>query len=59
MNVDVFSICTKAIPVDSANLMSIFKRYHNLVRRAYHIIKKETPDTNDYPALQMTSKEVN
>lgn len=59
MNADLFSICTKAIPVESANAMSIVERYYNPVRRAHFIIKEKAPDANDDLALRISVKAVN
>lgn len=56
---DLFSIRTKSIPVEAANSMSTVERYHDLVRGAYHIVKKECPDSFDELALQMAVKAVN
>lgn len=36
--------------------MSVVERYHQPVRRAYFIIKREAPDTPDADALQMAMK---
>lgn len=51
INADLISIRTKYVPVDSENLMSIVERYCDPVSRAFRIIKKKSPDTNNYLAL--------
>lgn len=57
---DLFASHNKAIPVESANSMSIVQRYHDPVRQAYHIIKTDSPDTDDdLLLLQMAIKAVN
>lgn len=39
--------------------MSIVKRYHEPVRRAFRIMQKECPDISFEVALQMTVRSVN
>ena len=49
----------KIIPVEAHNSVSIVKRYHGSVRRAYQIITAEVPDVSKDTALQMAFKAVN
>lgn len=58
-NNDMLHIDTKSIPVEAAHSMSIVERYHQPVRRAYKMIKKETPDTDNETTLQMAIKSIN
>lgn len=52
-------IRTKAIPVEAAHSTSFVKKYHVAVRRAFHIIKKESPIMDDDDELQMAVKSIN
>lgn len=58
-NADLLHIRTKAVPVESANSMTVVERYHQPIRRAYQTIKSESPDTDDAAALQMAVKAIN
>lgn len=52
-------IGTKSVPVEAANSLSIVERYHDPLRRAYRIVKREVPDIDDESALQYAVKSVN
>lgn len=56
---DLLHIRTKAIPVESTKFMNIVEPYHQLIRRAYQIIKSESTDTDENAALQMAVKMIN
>jgi hypothetical protein len=47
------------VPVEAHNSISIVKRYHGLIRRAYQIIISEIPELNKDMALQMAFKAIN
>ena len=52
-------ISTKAVPVETANSLSVVERYHDPLRKAYRIIKKEVPNIDDECALQYAVKSLN
>lgn len=58
-NAELLHIETKAVPVESANSMSIIERYHGPVRREFKIIKSEAPDLSDEEILQLAIKSIN
>jgi hypothetical protein len=47
------------VPVKAHNSISIVKRYHSLIRRAYQIIVSEIPKLDKDMALQMAFKAIN
>jgi hypothetical protein len=47
------------VPVKAHNFISIVKRYHGLIQRAYQIIVSEIPELNKDIALQMAFKAIN
>lgn len=59
VNANMLHIATKSVPVESANLMSIFERLHSPLRRAFSINKKEALDIDSYYALQLAVKAIN
>lgn len=50
-NSDLLHIRTKAVLVESKTSMTTVDRYHQHIRRAYQIIKSESPDTDNDAAL--------
>lgn len=58
-NTDMLHIRTKAVPVESANSMTVVERYHAPLRKAFHIIRKEAPDMEKEEVLQMAVKAIN
>lgn len=58
-NTDLLLIRLKSIPVEAAHSMSIVERYHEPIRRVFHVIKQETPDIEDTSVLQMAVKAIN
>lgn len=58
-NASFFQINTKAVPVEAAQTMSVVERYHEPLRRAYRIIRKEAIDMDSESALQAAVKAVN
>lgn len=58
-NSSMLLIMTESVPNESPNSMSFVEHYHVPVRRAYNIIKHETPDTSEEEAHQMAVKSVN
>lgn len=59
VNSDMLHIATKSVSVESANLMSIVKRYHSPLFCAFSIIKKEALHVKDDYALQLAVKAIN
>lgn len=55
---DLLHITTKEIPVESAKAMTVVEQFHSPVRKAFNIIKKESPGKDDVSALQMTVKAI-
>ena len=50
---------TKCVPVEAHNSVGIVERYHKPLRRAYQIIKAESPGLSKTAALQMAFKAIN
>lgn len=59
VSTDMLHIRTKSMPVDSANSMTIVKRYHSSFRRAYNIIQKELSSMDGEECLQIANKAIN
>jgi hypothetical protein len=55
----VIGVGTKGVPVEAHNSISIVKRYHGPIRRAYQIIVSEIPELDKDIALQMAFKAIN
>jgi hypothetical protein len=55
----VIGVGTKEVLVKAHNSISIVKRYHGLIRRAYQIIVSEIPELDKDMALQMAFKAIN
>lgn len=58
-NTSMMHISTKAVPVECPNAMSLVERYHVPVRRAYRIIRDESPSITLEECLQMAIKSIN
>jgi hypothetical protein len=55
----VIRVSTKGVLVKAHNSISIVKRYHGLIQRAYQIIVSEIPKLNKDIALQIAFKAIN
>lgn len=58
-NTGLLQTQTKAVLEEASNTMSIFKKYHESVRRAYRIIRSEAPYMSLESALQATAESGN
>lgn len=56
---DLLRVRKKAVPVKSVISMNIVERYHQTIRRAYHILKSESVNIENTSALQMAVKVIN
>lgn len=57
--VDMLHIKTKAFLVESANSMTILRRYHAQIRRSFNTIMKKSPEIEDEEGLKMAVKSLN
>lgn len=58
-NGKLLHIKTKAVPLVSLNSISFVKHYHSPVRRAFKIIKSESPELTEEEILQLNVKSIN
>jgi hypothetical protein len=56
---NTIDICTKAVPVEAHNSISIVEQYYGLLQRTYQIITVEISDINKDIALQIAFKAIN
>lgn len=56
---DMMHIQTESISAESAHSISIVKRYYSPLRRAYGVIRQNSPQTDKFAALKIALKAVN
>lgn len=58
-NTDMLHIQTKLVPVESANSVTVFERYHAPIRRSFSIIHAKAQDISKEEPHQMAVKSIN